>query len=64
MRQRSRRRAAAANRVRKTARVCIGDGSSVFVRDNLKAVSASDKDRRRAARRRTGRKKSMIGTSM
>jgi len=62
--QRSKKRAATANRMRENVRVCIGGESEVTVGSICNVASARDSDRRSAARRRTGRKKNTIGMSM
>jgi hypothetical protein len=45
-------------------RVCIEEGSSVSIKDNIIPSSARENDKRRVARRTTGRKNSTIGTSI
>src|SRR6266436_2246352 len=64
MRQRSRRTATTPKRTRNMVRVCIGEGSSVWMEDNFKVSSARENDRRSVARRMTGRKNNMIGTNI
>jgi len=59
IRERSRSRMTAAKRIRKTTRVCIGGGSNDTM--GKKVVSVREADRRIAARRVTGRKKSTTG---
>jgi len=64
MRERSRSRMTAAKRIRKTTRVCIGGGSNDTMGKNPRVVSVREADRRTAARRVTGRKKSTTGKNM